>query len=482
MNRRHFIKTIGLGLVSSSGLLFAEKAPAADKRPNILWIVAEDIGLQLGCYGEKLVHTPNLDRLASQGALFTNAFTNAGVCSPSRSSFMTGMYATSIGAHNHRTPQKYARELPDGVHVFTKYLQDAKYLTALCNLQKKDWNFVQPEHPYDTGDWRDLRNNQLFFCQYQFYETHRSFHVCKEHPVDRDAVVVPPDTPDLPAARDEWAQYLESVNILDQKVGQLLEKLEQDGLDKSTIIVFCGDNGPYLHRGKRWLYDFGTAMPLIVRSPTHFKQGTVVEELVSALDFAPTFIDLAGGNVPAHLQGRIFFGPDKQPEPEYIFATRDRCDRDVDRIRCVRSQRYKYIRNFNPEMPYDQSGFNNVQVVKLMRELYEENKLTPAHTAYFKPKPKEELYDIKNDPWELNNLASSPKHKHLLDTMRAELDKWIVETDDQGRFSESEEVLEEMKKEDKEKKERRKKERKIITSIFSSPPFNDNRNEEKLIL
>ena len=213
------------------------------------------------------------------------------------------------------------------------------------------------------------------------------------------------------------------------------------------------------NRGKRWLYDFGIAMPLIVRSPAHFKPGTVVSELVTALDFAPSFINLAGGNVPGHLQGRIFFGPDKQPEPRYIFATRDRCNFAVDRMRCVRSKRYKYIRNFNPELSHDRSGFGNVEVVRMMRKLYEDNKLTPFQAAYFKPKPGEELYDIKNDPWELNNLASSPKHKHLLDTMRAELNKWIVETDDQGRFSESEEVLEEMKKADKEKKERRKKER-----------------------
>jgi arylsulfatase A-like enzyme len=423
MNRRHFIKAAALGLASSSVLLFAAKASVENKQPNILWILAEDIGLQLGCYGEKLVHTPNLDRLASQGALFMNAFTNAGVCSPSRSSFMTGMYATSIGAHNHRTPPEYAKKLPDGVHVFTKYLQDAKYLTALCELQKTDWNFVPPPRPYDTREWGDLKNNQPFFCQYQFYETHRPFHACTEYPVDREAVVVPPDTPDHPEARQEWAQYLESINILDQKVGELLDKLAQDGLDKNTIIIFSGDNGPHLFRGKRWLYDFGIAMPLIVRSPAHFKPGTVVDELVAALDFAPTFINLAGGDVPGHLQGRIFFGPDKEAEPEYIFATRDRCDTDVDRIRCVRSKRYKYLRNYYPEIPYNESGFGNVDVVKLLETLNEENKLTPAQAAYFKPKPKEEFYDMKLDPWELNNLASFPQHKQLLDMMCAELDK-----------------------------------------------------------
>jgi N-sulfoglucosamine sulfohydrolase len=420
------------------GVTSAEPRP---KRPNILWIVAEDIGLHMGCYGNKSVHTPNLDRLASEGALFTRAFTNTPVCSSSRSSFMTGMYPTSIGAHNHRTVPALKKPLPEGVHVFTKYLQDAGYTSALCELQKKDWNFIDPGEAYDTKNWNELKNKQPFICQYQFYETHRPFHACKEHPVDRKSIELPGDTPDCDESREEWGIYLETLNILDRKVGKVLTKLKRDGLEKNTIVAFSGDNGPHLYRGKRFLYEMGIAMPLIIRSPAHFKPGTVVDELVTALDLAPTFISLAGAEVPAYMQGRIFFGPEKQPEPDYIFAVRDRCDDEVDRMRSVRSKRYKYIRNFNPEMPYVESGFRNVDVVRLLIELHEAGELSPVNAGYFRPKPAEEFYDLDADPWELENLISSPDHQHAVAEMREELDKWIVQTDDLGRFPESEEDL-----------------------------------------
>jgi arylsulfatase A-like enzyme len=420
------------------GVTSAEPRP---KRPNILWIVAEDIGLHMGCYGNKSVHTPNFDRLASDGALFTRAFTNTPVCSSSRSSFMTGMYPTSIGAHNHRTVPSLKDTLPEGVHVFTKYLKGIGYTSALCELQKKDWNFVDPGDAYDTKDWDELKNKQPFICQYQFYETHRPFHACKEDPVDRKLIELPGDTPDCDESREEWGIYLESLNILDQKVGEVLAKLKRDGLEENTIVVFSGDNGPHLYRGKRFLYEMGIAMPLIVRSPAHFEPGTVVDELVTALDLAPTLISLAGAEVPAHMQGRIFFGPKKQPEPDYIFAVRDRCDGDVDRIRCVRSKRYKYIRNFNPEVPYIESGFRNVDVLRLLIKLHEAGELPPVNAGYFKPKPAEEFYDLEADPWELNNLISSSDHQRVVAAMRAELDKWIVETNDLGRFPESKEDL-----------------------------------------
>jgi uncharacterized sulfatase len=304
-----------------------------------------------------------------------------------------------------------------------------------------------------------LKSKQPFICQYQFYETHRPFHACKKHPVDRKSIELPGDTPDCDESREEWALYLESINILDQKVGGVLAKLKRDGLEKNTIVIFSGDNGPHLYRGKRFLYDMGIAMPLIVRSPAHFKPGTVVDELVTALDLAPTFISLAGAEVPAHMQGRIFFGPMKQPEPAHIFAVRDRCDGDVDRIRCIRSQRYKYIRNFNAELPYVESGFRNVDVVRLLIKLHEAGELPPLNAGYFQPKPAEEFYDLDADPWELNNLISSPDHQQTVAEMRAELDKWIVQTDDRGRNPESEEDLARYRDYMKEKRERRKRNR-----------------------
>ena len=452
-----------IGLLSAVILLgsarAATPADAQPGRPNILWIVAEDIGLHMGCYGNRSVHTPNLDRLASEGGLFTRAFTTTAVCSTSRSSFMTGMYPTSIGAHNHRTVPELKKPLPGGVHVFTRYLKDAGYTNALCELQKKDWNFVDPEDAYDTKDWDELNSNQPFSCQYQFYETHRPFHANKEHPVDRDSIELSGDTPDHADAREEWALYLESLNTLDQKIGNVLAKLKRDGLEENTIVVFSGDNGPHLYRGKRFLYDMGIAMPLIVRSPAHFKPGTVVDELVKALDLAPTFVSLAGAEVPAHMQGRIFFGSEKQPEPEYIFAVRDRCDSDIDRIRCVRSKRFKYIRNYMPEVPYIESGFNNVDVVRLLTELHKAGELPPVNAGYFQPKPAEEFYDLEADPWELNNLISSPDHQKTVAEMRKQLDGWIVQTNDLGRFPESEEDLAKYRDYMKEKRKRQKRNR-----------------------
>jgi len=351
------------------------------------------------------------------------------------------------------------KRLPEGVHVFTKYLKDAGYTSALCELQKKDWNFIDLGDAYETKNWDELKDKQPFICQYQFYETHRPFHACKKHPVDRESIDLPGDTPDCDESREEWALYLESINILDQKVGQVLAKLKRDGLEENTIVVFSGDNGPHLYRGKRFLYEMGIAMPLIVRSPAHLKPGTVVDELVTALDLAPTFLSLAGAKVPVHMQGRIFFGPDKQPEPDYIFAVRDRCDGDVDRICCVRSKHYKYIRNYNPEVPYIESGFRNVDVVRLLSKLQKAGELSPVNAGYFQPKPAEEFYDLDSDPWELNNLISSPDHQQAVTEMRAEFDKWIVETNDLGRFPESEENLAKYRDYMEEKRERQKRNR-----------------------
>jgi uncharacterized sulfatase len=331
--------------------------------------------------------------------------------------------------------------------------------SRLGQLDRKLVFWIDPGDAYDTKDWNELKSRQPFICQYQFYETHRPFHACKEHPVDRKSIELPGDTPDCDESREEWALYLESVNILDRKVGEVLAKLKRDRLEENTIVVFSGDNGPHLYRGKRFLYEMGIAMPLIVRSPAHFKPGTVVDELVTALDLAPTFISLAGDEVPAHMQGRIFFGPEKQPEPDYIFAVRDRCDGDVDRIRCVRSKRYKYIRNYHPEVPYIESGFTNVDVVRLLIKLHEAGELSPVNAGYFQPKPAEEFYDLDADPWELDNLISSPEHQQAVAEMREELDKWIVQTDDLGRFPESEEDLAKFQDYLKKKHERRERQK-----------------------
>jgi len=420
-------------------------AVGAENRPNILWLISEDTGPEFGCYGYSLVHTPNVDRLAAEGARFNAVFTTAPVCSPSRSSFMTGMFATTIGAHNHRSHRRDGYTLPGGVYVFTKYLRDAGYFIALPGKRKTDWNFKYKVRPYDSFQWEDLKTHQPFFAQYQFSETHRRFKHCPKHPVDPNNVALPPYYPDHPVARQDWALYLETINVLDEHIGEVLKKLERDGLADNTIVFYFADHGRAHVRGKQWLYDGGIHIPLVVRWPGHLAPGAVVDELVSALDFAPTCLDLAGADVPKHMQGRIFLGPYKQPEPRYIFATRDRCDETVDRIRCVRSRRYKYIRNFMPERPYTQPNRYKERaypMVALMKQLHAEGKLTPAQELFMAPRrPPEELYDVQADPWEIHNLAANPNCQNVLEEMRAALDHWISETDDKGRFPETEEEL-----------------------------------------
>jgi len=416
-------------------------------KPNIVFIVAEDLGRDMGCYGTKGVHTPNLDRLAAEGIRFTKAFHTASVCSPCRSSFMTGMYPTQVYSQNMRIhPPLVKHALPAGVNIFTKYLRDAGYAIGLCNYQKMDWGFEKPVvTPYDTNDWDQLVQNQPFFCQFQFSSTHRPFRPCKEHPVDRSRIELPPYVADVPEAREEQGQYLENINLLDMELGDLIEKLKAAGCYEDTVIVFIGDNGPPTLRGKGFLYDLGIAMPLIVRAPERllpgFAPGAVSEELVSSLDVAPTFIDLAGGKSPSSMEGRIFLGKNKQPALEYVFAQRDRHDLMIDRVRSVRSRQFKYIRNFQPHLTHYATGLKNVEAAKTMKKLFERNTLPPEQAGFFQPRAGEELYDLSADPFELQNLVGTPDYAKILGTMRGALQKWIVDTGDDDRLKEDPEAV-----------------------------------------
>ena len=436
--RRDFLAASSSALAAVAAGPLARAKPA--ERPNILWIISEDTGPEFGCYGYPLVHTPNVDRLAKEGARFTHAFTSAPVCSTSRSAFMTGMYQTTLGAHNHRSHRRDGYTLPDGIHVFTKYLRDAGYFPAIPGGRKTDWNFKPKLKPYDSNNWKDLKAHQPFFAQYQFSETHRGFKHCKEHPVDPAKVALPPYYPDHPIARQDWALYLETVNVLDQKIGKVLERLEADGLADNTIVFYFGDHGRAHVRGKQWLYDGGIHIPLVVRWPGHIKPGTVAGEMVSAIDFAPTVLRLCGVPVPKHMQGRVFLGSDRDEPRQFVVAARDRCDETVDRIRCVRDRRFKYIRNFMPERPYTQLNRykeRSYPMLRLLRRLHAEGKLTPVQQLFMADvRPKEELYDVQADPWEVQNLASAPEHQKTLELMRQRLDAWIKDTGDKGQAPE----------------------------------------------
>ena len=452
MKRRDFLKTAGYGtaaaLLSGCGRS-AVRLAGGKSRPNILWLISEDTSPDLACYGHPLVKTPNLDKLASEGARFTNAYVTAPVCSASRSAFMTGMYQTSIGAHNHRSHRKDGYTLPEPVSVITEYFRQAGYFTSNCaglgykQPGKTDWNFSPRTKPFDGTDWSKRQPDQPFFAQMNFSLTHRAFRKDKRNPIDPDKVELPPYYPDHPIARRDWADYLESIQVLDGQIGVAMQWLVKEGLADNTIVMYFGDHGRPHVRGKQWLYEGGIHIPMIVRAPGLIEPGTVVDDLVSSIDFAPTFLSLAGIRPPKHLQGHPFLGP-RRKQRKYVFAARDRCDETVDRIRCVRSQRYKYIRNFMPERPYTQINRykeDGYPVLRLMRRLHETGQLTPEQARFMAAtRPPEELYDLQEDPHELNNLAGNPDCKKILKEHRKKLEEWIKATGDQGGIPEDPEI------------------------------------------
>jgi len=428
---------------------------AAPVRPNILWLIAEDFGPHLGCYGTREVTTPHLDRMAREGVRYTRFFTTAPVCSPSRSAFMTGMYQTTIGAHNHRSHRDDGFALPSGVRVLTDWLRDAGYFTAnvrqlpapigFRGTGKTDWNFAYTNgnggKPFDSDQWKDLKSHQPFYAQINFSETHRTFRAPKH--ADPAKVDLPPYYPDHPVARADWAQYLDSATELDRKVGVILQQLEKDGLADNTVVVFFGDNGEAHVRGKQFPYDSGLRVPMIIRwpkalpSPPQFRSGNVNNQLLESIDLAPTMLAIAGADRPAKMQGTPFLGDKVVAPKEYVFGARDRCDETVFRFRTVRDARYRYIRNFTPDRPFLQANDykeRQYPVWNLLKRLHAEGRLTPVQAKLCEPNmAPEELYDLEADPHEVRNLMASAQHSQELQRLRAALEKWIVDSNDQGR-------------------------------------------------
>lgn len=445
-NRREFAAALGGA--------FHLLAGHARKRnlPNILWITSEDMGPHLGCYGFPHVRTPNLDRIAAEGVRFNKAFTTAPVCSAARSAWMTGMYQTTIGAHHHRSHRTDGYRLPENVRLITSRLREAGYFT--CNVRriaegvqgsgKTDLNF-HVDYLYDGEHWNQRAKGQPFFAHINFQAPHKGPAFVRARRrmkplVDPAALDLPPWWPDHPLVRDEYANYLDAVNLLDYEVGVTLEALKKDGLLEDTIIFFFGDNGTCLIRGKQWLYDLGIHVPLLIRWPGGpAKAGTARDDLVSAIDWAPTVLHMIGAEIPPDLPGRPLFGDRARPRQE-IFAARDRCDMTVDRIRCVRTQRFKYIRNFMPERPYTQYNEyiqRSYPTLAVMKDLHALGRLTKEQALFMAPrKPDEELYDLEQDPYEVHNLADSREHQGVKAELRAKLDRWIEESNDQGRFPE----------------------------------------------
>lgn len=413
------------------------------QQPNVLWIYGEDLYPDLGCYGTPVVHTPHIDQLAAEGTIYKNSFVTCPVCSPSRSAIITGRYQTAIGAHNHRSKRDVP--LPNGVRLITDYFRDAGYFTcnspgpgAYDKAGKTDFNFFV-EKPFDGSDWSARKKDQPFYAQLNITDTHRDFARDNERPIDPASVEIPPYYPDHPLVRADWAQYLESIQVLDRKIGQVMQRLEQEGLRDNTIVFFIGDHGRAHARDKQFLYDGGLRVPCIARWPGQIAAGAIDEQLVSGVDFAATALHLCGLPVPQSLDGRAFIKGDTA-ERETVFAARDRCDGTDDRIRCVRTARYKYIRNLEPERPYMQfNAYKKHQYPAwtLLRVLHQRGQLSPAQAQFLAPtRPPEELYDLHRDPHELNNLAADPAHESTRSNLCRQLDQWMTATKDQGLVGE----------------------------------------------
>ena len=432
---------------AGAALCAAAAGPAA-VRPNILWLIGEDLGPQLGCDGAREVSTPNLDRLAAEGVRFTRFFTGH-VCSPSRSAFMTGMYATAIHANEHRSNRE-GHPLPDGVKLLTDWLRPAGYFTAnvvqlppslgFKGTGKTDWNFSDYGKPFDSRNWSDLAAHPPFYAQVNFQETHRPF-TAPAH-ADPAKVELPPYSPDHPVARADMAAYLDSITELDRKVGLVLAQLERDGLASNTVVVFFGDNGQSHIRGKQFCYEEGQQAPLIIRwphglpAPEGWRPGSVDARLVQGIDLAPTMLAFAGAAKPEKMQGRNFLGAAREADREYVFGARDHCDETAMRIRAVRDARYRYIRNFTPEVPFlAPNAYKEHQypVWNLLKTLHAEGKLTPEQEALCAPRmPEEELYDLDADPHEVHNLAASSDAAHVAARarLRKALAEWMAECGD----------------------------------------------------
>lgn len=423
----------------------------ADERPNIVWIVCEDQSRHYGCYGEPLVDTPAIDRLAAEGALFVNAAVTAPVCSPCRSALVTGMWQTSIGAHHHRSGRGAEKiHLPEHVRLIPEYFKEAGYYTCIGSLGqavnpgrgglgKTDYNFQWDSAVYDAGEWSGRAEGQPFFAQIMLGggKSRNSARRDKSIPhVNADDVVLPPYYPRHPVILEDWAAYLDTFTQMDRQVAQVLARLEKEGLAQNTVVFFMTDHGISHARGKQFCYDEGMMIPLIVWAPGRIEPGTVRRDLALQIDLAATSMHFAGIPIPDYLESRPLFGPDFQPR-DYLVCARDRCDETYDRIRAVRDERFKYIRNGYPQRPHLQPNVykDEKSICKALREWHAAGKLDALQERIlFSPqRAEEELYDLASDPWELNNLAGDPAYAAPLARMRQILDRWIEETGDRGQ-------------------------------------------------
>jgi N-sulfoglucosamine sulfohydrolase len=439
----------------------AELHAEPTERPNILWLVCEDISPYLGCYGDQQAHTPNLDQLASQGVLFTRAYSNAPVCAVARSTLLTGMYASTIGTQHMRSRPV----VPDSIPVYPRLLRQAGYYTV--NKNKTDYNSLNLEEDKDTF-WdetkgpqtlKTLPKNKPFFAVFNTAVTHEGQirpdreekyvehgDIPESPRIPPQEIKLPPYHPDLPEIRHDRARFYDQITLMDSIVGGWLDELEEEGLADNTIVFFYSDHGGMLSRSKRFIFNEGTQVPLIVRVPEKwqnlvnsssgsFAPGSANHELVQFADFAKTICSLVGIKPHKLMQGRVFMGPDKEVEPSLLYLYRDRQNGRYDFSRAVTDGRYYLIRNFMPHRPRGQEpehGYNVHRNWRAWRDWYlkDPEAASPLHSRFFKTKPVIELYDLENDPWQVNNIAADPAQQARIASMENKLYQWMVKTRD----------------------------------------------------
>lgn len=437
-----------LGVALSAALLSSHLASSAAQLPNILWIVAEDMNPHLGCYGDTNAVTPNIDRLASRGLRFTKCWSSAPVCAPARTALITGVYPPSIGGEHMRSEV----ELPSWMKLYPQLLADAGYYCA--NKSKTDYNIKAEGKVWAESSprahYRNRTPGKPFFAAFNIELTHESQIRSRPHTLKHDParMRLPAYHPDTPEVRRDWAQYYDKVTEMDAVAGRHLRELDELGLASDTIVFFYGDNGCGMPRGKRWPYNSGLGVPLIVFVPEKWKHlapagyegGGTSERLVGFVDFAPTLLSIAGQKPPSWMQGTAFMGAHTGPAPAFAHGFRGRMDERYDMVRSVTDGRYVYVRNYLPHLIYGQylEYMFETPTTRVWKQLYDEGKLQPPRTFFWERKPPEELYDLTTDRDEVRNLAGSSEHRDTLQKLRVAQRAHALAIRDAGFLSEAE--------------------------------------------
>jgi uncharacterized sulfatase len=451
-------------------LFFAACLPAAAAdRPNILWLTSEDNGPHYGCYGDSYATTPNIDALAANGIRFNRCWSNAPVCAPARTCLISGRWAPADGADHMRSEVP----MPKGHKMYPQFLREAGYYCT--NNSKEDYNLVKPgatAAPAGTrkvkgeeggadpvwhdssgkAHWKNRAAGQPFFAIFNNTVTHESQIRRRPHTLIHDPAKapLPPFHPDTPEVRHDWAQYYDNLTLMDAKLGDYLAELEAAGLAEETIVMHYGDHGPGMPRFKRWPYNSGLHVGLIMYFPPKWKhlapkgyvEGGASDELVSFIDLPATLLSIAGVEPPAYFHGRAICGQFAKPAPErsYIHGFRGRMDERYDLVRSTTDGRYVYVRHYMPHLPYGQFLDYMFQqaTTRVWKERFDQGKVNELQTAFWQRKPAEELYDLQADPWETQNLAQSAFHSDVKRRLRGAQHEWLVRTRDLGFIPEAE--------------------------------------------